>query len=245
MSLIYLLHVADQTSAADIEKLDKELQQATDMEKSVFSRKAFRRLVSEIEHHEIRANDPFFHSKRPLQREQAGIDALAQAFQTFGTNVMFAAKKQARIGGRIQIEPLDIRSALDIVHTWTGGEGADDEEMLEFSPKPRAEKRREVGVYGGAGQAFRGFNTWREVKDAQRKRVHPKLDHSLLPEGCLLCQDGVSSNPQTRWRRGMARPPLYVDNGETSGEEQEADRAGGGGAVNGSESVSSAESEDE
>jgi hypothetical protein len=94
--------------------------------------------------------------------------------------------------GRVQLEPSDLRLALNMAKMANGGYlRATIVETYELIKKPRAEVREEE-------KRRVEFPGPPKVKAAmERQPAMVCKDHTA---GCLPCQNGTAKNPHTRWR---------------------------------------------
>jgi len=106
----------------------------------------------------------------------------------------------ARQGGRVQLEPSDMRLALNMAKMAKESfSRAAIEETKYLVKKPHAEVREEKT----RGVVFPGHN---KVKAAIQR--HPAMLCQNQTSGCLPCQNGTAKNLQRRWRRkGTGAPP--------------------------------------
>lgn len=114
-------------------------------------------------------------------------------------NIAAAMCKQA---GRVQLEQSDLRLAINTIDkainglTWTNCQ-----ETVNIIRKPRAELREEKRK----GITFEGHKSVKAVLG-----THPAMVYENQGRGCLVCQDGIAHNPDTRWKRRGTRQPAVA-----------------------------------
>jgi hypothetical protein len=103
-------------------------------------------------------------------------------------------------GGWVQLEHYDMHLALNMAKMAKAAISRSAIEEMKYLIKiPRAEVRAEMKLR----VEFPGHNKVMAV--IQR---HPAMLRHNQTSGCLACQNGTTSNPQTRWRhKGTGAPP--------------------------------------
>jgi len=108
----------------------------------------------------------------------------------------------ARQGGRVQLEQSDMRLALNMAKMAKGGfSRAVIEETQQLIKKPHAEFREQK-------KRVVEFPGHRKMKTAIER--HPAMVYQNQTDGSLLCHNGTTKKPRTRWRRKVTSTPTQV-----------------------------------